>query len=201
MARREKVDRQLQNRLDEFEKRIFVLKLEYEKYFSGIEQVEPLRERDDLRRLLRELQQIPITNTAQKHKLRSLKARWSSMELYWQRNLLMIERGTHPKMKFRARLSEERRGIADEQPAAARVARPKPLTAEEREDKAYHAVFDKYLETRAKCGQSTDMKFESVRDVLQKQVRTIKSRYRCKAVKFKITVEDGKAKVKAVSLR
>ena len=45
------------------------------------------------------------------------------------------------------------------------------------------------------------MSFESVRDVLQKQVRTIKSRYRCDAVKFRVTVEDGKAKVKAVPLK
>lgn len=200
MARREKIDRVFQQRLDEFERRILVLKIEYEKFFSGIEQIEPLRDRDDMRRLLRDLQQTPITNTAQKHKLRSLRARWNSMEMYWQRNLVMIERGTHPKMKFRARLAEKRRGGApSEAPKAA--ARPRRLTSEEREDKAYQAVFDKYVETRQKCGQGTDLAYESVRDVLKKQVRTIKSRYRCKAVKFKITVEDGKAKVKAVPLR
>lgn len=199
MARREKIDRVFQHRLEEFERRIFVLKIEYEKYFSGIEQIEPLRERDDIRRLLRDLQQTPITNTAQKHKLRSLRARWNSMEMYWQRNLVMIERGTHPKMKFRARLSEQRRGVGA--PDTPKPERPRRLTAEEREDKAYQAVFDKYMETRQKCGQNTDLKYDSVREVLKKQVRTIKSRYRCKAVKFKITVEDGKAKVKAVPLR
>lgn len=199
MARREKIDRVFQQRLEEFERRIFVLKIEYEKYFSGVEQIEPLRERDDIRRLLRDLQQVPVTNTAQKHKLRSLRARWNSMEMYWQRNLVMIERGTHPKMKFRARLAEQRRGTAT--PDAPRAERPRRLTAEEREDKAYQAVFDKYMETRQKCGQNTDLQYDSVREVLKKQVRTIKSRYRCKAVKFKITVEDGKAKVKAVPLR
>ena len=118
MARREKVDRALQSRMEEFERRIFLLKLEYEKYFSGIEQIEPLREREELRRFLRELRQVPVTNTAQRHKVRSLRARWNSMEMYWQRNLVMIERGTHPKMKFRARLAERRRGVAaHEKPA------------------------------------------------------------------------------------
>jgi len=199
VTRREKIDRVFQQRLEEFERRIFVLKIEYEKYFSGVEQIEPLRERDDIRRLLRDLQQVPVTNTAQKHKLRSLRARWNSMEMYWQRNLVMIERGTHPKMKFRARLAEQRRGTAVSD--AHRPERPRRLTAEEREDKAYQAVFDKYMETRQRCGQNTDLQYDSVREVLKKQVRTIKSRYRCKAVKFKITVEDGKAKVKAVPLR
>ena len=198
MARREKVDRALQSRMEEFERRIFLLKLEYEKYFSGIEQIEPLREREELRRFLRELRQVPVTNTAQRHKVRSLRARWNSMEMYWQRNLVMIERGTHPKMKFRARLAEQRRGVEAGVP---RRERQRVMTTAEREDKAYQAVFDKYVETRQKCGQSTDVAYDSVRDVLKKQVRTIKSRYRCKAVKFKITVEDGKAKVKAVPLR
>ena len=40
--------------LSEFEKRLFVLKMEYEKHFSGIEQVEPLREREELKRMMRE---------------------------------------------------------------------------------------------------------------------------------------------------
>lgn len=198
MARRDKLDIALNNRLDEFEKRVFLLKMEYEKHFSGIEQVEPLRERDELRRMMREFQQMRVTSTRQKHRLRSLRARFTSMELYWQRNLLMIERGTHPKMKFRANLKDRERGLA---PEATKVERKRRLTPQEREDKAYQAVYSKYMSARKNCGQNASMSYESVRDVLQKQVRTIKSRYRCKAVKFRVTVEDGKAKVKAVPLR
>ena len=198
MARRDKVDIALNNRLDEFEQRLFILKVEYDKYFSGIERIEPLRERDDLRRLLRELTTTPVQSTRQKHRLRTLRARFTSMELFWQRNLVMIERGTHPKMKFRADLHERQRKATPEGEAAPQ---PRRLTQEEREAQAYQAVYNKYLEARKACGQSTDMSFESIRDVLQKQVRTIKSRYQCTSVKFRVTVEDGKAKVKAVPLR
>ena len=198
MARRDKLDIAFNNRLDEFEKRLFVLKMEYEKYFSGLEQVEPLRERDDLKRMMREFQREHVTSTRQKHRLRSLRARFSSMELYWQRNLVMIERGTHPKMKFRANLHERERGVASATPTPERKKR---LTPAEREAQAFQSVYDKYMDARKSCGQGTDMSYDSVRDVLQKQVRTIKSRYRCKAVKFRVTVEDGKAKVKAVPLR
>ena len=198
MARRDKLDIAFNARLDEFEKRMFVLKMEYEKHFSGLERIEPLRERDDLRRFVRELQQMTVNSTRQKHRLRTLRARYSSMELYWQRNLVMIERGTHPKMKFRANLHDRERGQAPTESAAPRK---RQLTPEERESKAYQSVYDKYMEARKSCGQATEMSYDSVRDVLQKQVRTIKSRYRCKAVKFRVTVEDGKAKVKAVPLR
>ena len=57
------------------------------------------------------------------------------------------------------------------------------------------------MKLRKKTGQSNDMSYDSVRAALSKQVRTIKSRYRCKTVKFKVSIEDGKAKVKAVPVR
>jgi len=202
VARREKIDRSLAQKLDEFEKRLFVLKIEYEKYFSGLERFEPMRERDDLKRLMREISQIPALATRQKHRVRSLRARFSSMELYWTRNLVQIERGTHRKMKFRANLKDQHRKAVEAAPREeARPERPKRLSPAEREDQAYKAVFDKYVAARRKCGQSDDLAFDSIRDVLKKQVRTIKSRYRCSSVKFRVTVEDGKAKVKAVPLR
>jgi hypothetical protein len=94
--------------------------------------------------------------------------------------------------------------------AKAREAEPESLSSEQievlrerqenldREDRAYKLVYDKYIEARQKCGQSTDMSFDAVREALKKQVRTIKSTYQCEGVKFRIVVEEGKAKVKAV---
>lgn len=207
MAKREKVDRGIAQRLDEFEQKMFVTKIEYEKYFSGITAIEPMKERDGLKRMLRELQRTHMKATRQKHRMRSLRARFSSLEMYWTRNLVQIERGTHPKMKFRADLKDKRRAqveamaaIKGEEAPKPRE-RPEPMSAAAREDKAYRAVFDKYRAARKKCGQSDDLAYENIRDVLRKQVRTIKSRYRCKSVKFRVTVENGKAKVKAVPLR
>lgn len=203
MARREKIDRSLAGRLDEFERRLFVLKIEYEKYFSGVIQIEPVRERDDLKRMMREFTRNHITNTRQQFRLRTLRARFSSYELYWTRNMVQIERGTHPKMKFRANMRDRARAEAAAKVNARQQGRQAPArpSQAELEDRAYSAVFDSYIEARGKCGQNTDLAFEAVRDVLRKQVRTIKSRYRCKSVKFRVTVEDGKAKVKAVPLR
>ncbi len=201
MARREKIDRGLAQILDEFEQRLFVLKIDYEKYFSGLERFEPMKERDDLKRLMREITRMQVTATRQKHRVRSLRARFASMELYWTRNLVQIERGTHPKMKFRANLADKRRQALPDAPKIEAVEAPKRLTPQEREDLAYKKVFDKYITARRKCGQSDDLAFDSIKDVLKKQVRTIKSRYRCTSVKFRVTVEDGKAKVKAVPMR
>jgi len=207
VAKREKVDHVLENRFSEFDKRVFVLKIEYEKYFSGLTQIEPVKERDELRRIMRNFQKEFIPVTRQKYRLRMLRARFSQIELYWNRNLVMIERGTHPKMKFRADLhdKERRSMLAEMEQAQAEALRRKPrkpqVSQSQREDKAYRQVFDSYMKLRKKTGQSHDMSYDSVRATLSKQVRTIKSRYRCKTVKFKVSIEDGKAKVKAVPVR
>lgn len=215
MARVERVDRALATQLDEIEQGMFALKIDYEKYFSGIERREPIRTREELRRTLRDLLDKPMKSAGQRFRYQQLKARFQSLELYWNRNLTLIERGTHPKMKFRAAVHDHERarirelearngttptapaedpGLAEEQE---RVLRERQAQVE-REERAYKVVFERYLEARAKCGQSTDLAFDTVREALRKQVRQIKSTYNVELVKFRIVIEEGRAKVKAV---
>lgn len=196
MARREKLDRNLGSLMDEAEQKMFLLKINYEKYFSGLERIEPLRERDDIRRMVREMELIPMNAAAQRFKFQTLKARFQSMELYWTRNLVQIERGTHPKQKFKADLKVQPKveTVSAEQAEVLR----KRQEQSEREERAYKLVYDKYMEARQKCGQSGDLSFDAVREALHKQVRMIKSTYQTEHVKFRILIEDGKAKVKAV---
>ncbi|MES2643908.1 MAG: MXAN_5187 C-terminal domain-containing protein [Myxococcota bacterium] len=201
MARIEKADRGLSGQLDEIEQKMFVLKIDYEKYFSGLERIEPLRDRDALRRQMRDLIDQPMNNSVQRFRYQTLKSRFQSLELYWQRNLVMVERGTHPKMRFRADAKKAHVVAEPEAPTLGaeqiEVLR-KRQEAQEREERAYKMVYDRYMEARGKCGQGTDISFDAVREALRKQVRQIKSTYQCDGVKFRIVVEDGKAKVKAL---
>ncbi len=200
MARRIRIDRGFETRLDEFEQAIFILKILYEKYFNGFEKIEPSRDRDRVRRLLFDMQQDLPNNTAQQHRFLSLKARFNSYELYWQRNLVMIERGTHPKFKFRADVKERER-LRNEEAAQARAEARAASDRKRKEDRAYHQLFDKFVEARRRCGQSTDLEYDKVRSALKKQVASIKEQTGARSVKFRISVEDGKAKVKAVPVR
>jgi hypothetical protein len=198
MAKVQRIDRGFAGKLDSFEGAIQQLKITYEKYFSGIEKIEPVKEREDLRRTIRELDRERPTNLVQRHRYQTLRARYISLDQYIQRNLFQIERGTHPKFKFRADLSERRR--QGERPVeAARGADPEPGRVEEEE--SYRAVFDRYLEARRACGQNDDLEFERVRSAIHNQVRAIKSRFKCTSVRFRVVVEEGKARIKAVPQR
>lgn len=198
MARRQRVDRHFSLKLDEIEQKIHRLKIQYDKYFLGLEAIEPLREREELRRDFRELtQDPPVVNAAQRYRLQVLRARMGAIEQYINRNLHLLERGMHPKANFRAGLAERRRSERDDvRDRATRVQRQR-----EQEEAAYRKVFDLYLEARRRCGQTADVSFDSVREVLHNQVRTIKSRYQCESVTFRVTVEEGKARLKAVPRR
>ena len=109
MARRSPAERQLKLRLDELEQRMHQLKVLYNKYFMGFDHIEPVRERDEIKRMLRDLIQKPPSNNALRYKFQQLKARSVSLDTWISRNLIQIERGTHPKMKFRTNLAERRR--------------------------------------------------------------------------------------------
>lgn len=195
MAKREKKDISLSLRMEEIERRSFLLKIQYEKYFSGLERIEPLKERDAVRRVIRETALMPMTNTQQRFKFLSLKSRFSAFELYWQRNLVQIERGTHPKQKFRQRMLEKNR-------MSTRTNVRKPvLSNEQQEDLAYRAVYDRFIEARDQCGQNTEIQFDTIRDTLKRQVRSIKSQFRCERVKFRVAIEEGKARLKAIPVR
>lgn len=200
MAKRTRIDMTFQNRLDEFERRMFLLKLQYEKYFSGLERIEPVRERDEVKRMLRDLTLEPITNSRQRFRFQNLRARYNSQDLYLTRNLVQLERGTHPKMKFRAQLHERQRREAELR-RQQRALRAAPTPSKQREEKAYNHIFERYIEARKQCGQTTDLEYESVKKALKKQVSAIKSRYRCDRVSFRVTVEDGKARLKAIPKR
>ena len=198
MARRIKLDRAMNARLDELHQSMFVLKIQYEKYFNGIERLEPIRERDGVKALIRDLMREHITNTLQAYRFRQLRARFNILDLYIQRNLVMIERGTHPKMQFRAKLKERQaREMQDRRERTSNIARER-AERQRKEDAAFKQIYDKFMDARKQCGQSTDMQYESVQKTLRNQVRNIKGRYKCESVSFRVAIEDGKARLKAI---
>ncbi len=198
MARLDRLDRTLNLQLDELEQSLFLLKIQYEKYFNGVEPQEPMRYRDETQRLVRALLQETITNTRQRFRFQQLRARYNTVDLYLRRNLVQIERGTHPKFKFRADLKEQRRVSAEARMEAARADSRAKASKARKEDAAFRQIYERYMDARKKCGQSTDMDYAAMQRALRAQVKNIKSRYQCDRVSFRIQVEGGKAKLKAL---
>ena len=203
MARREKVDRVLLQRMANIEQRMNVLKLVYEQYFAGTEPIEPLKDRESLKREMREIDRTQMNSTREKYRWRSVRARMSSLENYWQRNLVMIERGTHPKMKFRAENRARARGQgSDNSAATARLEAQRAARARsDAEEANMRNLFNDYVKARKECGQASDMNYRDVRAALRNQARSIQNKESCKEVKFKVKVKGGKASITAIPVR
>ena len=199
MAKRTRQDHGLNAKLNEVERAIFRIKVAYEKYFNGIERFEPLKELEDLKRTIREIMLQPINNTQQRYRFTQLKARLSSMEMYWKRNVSMMERGVHPKQQFRANL----RANQSQEEAALRQQEARDQQNMERqiEEREFRSVFDQLVDARRQTGQSTDISFDSIKENLKRQRRMIKSKYKCDSVQFRVEIQDGKPKMKAVPIR
>jgi hypothetical protein len=198
MAKRQRSDPTTRMKLDEFESRMLQLKIFYEKYFNGLDAKEPSRERDLLRQKMLLLTRTTVSNTAQSYRFQSLRARYSSLEQYLRRNLVMIERGTHPKFRFRADLADRAR--AGQQTAELPVTagqRPRPQATAD-DNRAMRSVYDQFMEARRSCGQKTNVPFEQVERVLAEEVDRVKREQGCRGVRFKVMVEDGKAQVRAL---
>ncbi|MEE2828423.1 MAG: MXAN_5187 C-terminal domain-containing protein [Myxococcota bacterium] len=115
MARRDRESRQIKEALELLQKFIQITKTEYEMYFLGINKVPPADKERELKRMVRELQETVINNTALKFKFKTLRARYSTLSMFWLRTCKQIEDGTYRKQRVMADIRDDRNrgGVQD----------------------------------------------------------------------------------------
>lgn len=93
---------------DDAEARLERLKARYEQWFQGVERVPPLRFREQLERILREMRRRQPNNTMQRFRFQTLFQRWTTMCTYWDRITRQIEEGTYRRdvMKVKRRRAQ-----------------------------------------------------------------------------------------------
>jgi hypothetical protein len=86
----------------ELEESLRALRQAYEKYFAGVERLEPLKDRDRLKKELQRLLAENTRNTARRFRLQTLQASLVTYEQYWNRITRQIEEGTFKRDRLRA---------------------------------------------------------------------------------------------------
>jgi hypothetical protein len=159
------------------------LKLAYDQYFLGSRPREPVLLRDEVRKLTIVYANQPAQNTALRFKFNSIVSRYQAYKRQWTETLRKIEQGTYARHQFKSRIHEAQK--PPEKPAA-------PAAQDRRE------IFDAFVEARRACGQSVDnLTTAKLETLLAKQESALHQRYGDGAVRFKVVVEDGKAKLLA----
>lgn len=70
------------------------------------------------------------------------------------------------------------------------------------EEKHFREVFDRFLEIKKQCGESTNgLSYEKFAKKLRQNTTDLKARYRCRTVKFQVYVKNGKPALKATPIK
>jgi len=163
------------------------LRREYEQYFLGTRPREPILLAGEVRKLIAIQTNTPFPNTALKFKFSSICSRYQAFNRQWQETLRKIEQGTYNRHRFKADLHE--RDAAEERPAAA-------AAGGSRADDL--AIYKAYVEARRACGQDVaNLSPAKLQAVLREQEKRLRARYGEAEIRFRVVVEDGKAKLKA----
>jgi len=178
------------------------LRLDYEQYFLGSRPREPNQLRAEVQKMIAYYANVPIQNTAQRFKFNNLRARYFSFRRHWDETVRKIEEGSYERNVFKANLHERERAERARKAAAGkrRGARVSAAAADA-EGAGLDSLFGAYLEARKRCGLEGAPSAEQFARQLHAQEAAIREKTGCQAVRFRVVVEDGKAKLKATPVR
>jgi hypothetical protein len=158
------------------------LKLEYEQYFLGNRPRPPGPLRGEVQKLFAYYSNVPIPRTSLRFRFNTLQARFFSFRRQWEATMRKIEEGTYERHLFKAKLHEGERRASAPRPG-------KPAAGD---------LFQDYVEARRNCGQDTGgFDRRKLDEVLEAQRHKIREQHGCRDVRFRVVVEEGRAKLKA----
>ena len=176
----------MEDRVKKLENDIQMLKTRYDQYFLGVQNRPPEKLAGDVAREIRLLSAAIINNTALRFRVQQAVSRYNVFLQYWQRNLRDIEEGR--SLRRRGGGS----GIEYAQVGAIEISSPE----DDREQmNSLFMVLDRTY--RKNTGRPAPA-IAKVRKIVGDQTRTIREKYGCDRVAYRVEYEDGKVKIKAV---
>jgi hypothetical protein len=162
-------------------RKVTQLKLAYDQYFLGSRPREPVMLRDEVRKLVLTYTNESLKNTAMRFKFSSICSRYQAFKRQWMDTLRKIENGEYSRHQFKSNLHRSGKPEMESAPQA-------PQNRDE--------VYAAFVEARQACGQSVEkLTAEKLKTVLDKQEGALRERFGECTVRFKVVVEDGKAKL------
>lgn len=175
--------REQQRELDALNEAIDKLRVQFERYFMGLERLAPIREREALLRSFRRTKLRECRNTAMRFKFQNLNARLVTYQQYWTRIMRLIEEG-----KFR----RDRRKSPSGAPPTPAPAAKGPSEMEN--------LYEAWSSARAEVGLK-----EVAYDKFAAKMTATRTKHRKQLgaddVKYSVKVKDGKVALTAKPVR
>ncbi|PLX74170.1 MAG: hypothetical protein C0615_09670 [Desulfuromonas sp.] len=161
------------------------LEIAYEQYFSGIEKREPMKDREDLTKRIRQFANRRIMQTDLRFKYQNIATRFHSYNGHWNRILKLMDEG-----KYHRNASQVMKPTGTKnQP------KPESRTASSGGNDVDN-LYNDLLAARKSCnmgGNAPDK--NQVASMLEKQKAKIREKFGDRKVAFKVETKDGKPRI------
>ncbi len=180
---------QIDEDLKELDQNLKRLRAEYEQFFQGAMKREPIMLRSKVQKTIIRFANEPPRNSAQKFRFNSLNSKFQVYRQLWGRTIRQIEAGTYRRHRFKMKLHESAAAPTTPSEPAAPVAKRSSVSQ----------LHEALLAARRRTGESCEgLDSAKVDRLVRRQVEAIRAKYGDEAkVRFKVVIEDNKAKVKA----
>jgi len=169
--------------LDLLDYELSALKQQYDLFFQGGRRGEPTRERKELEGRILALSRRSIINTTDQLRFSNIQGRYWSYSNLWTRTVRDLEEG---------RLRRDATGMLT------RLGTEKPAVKDPVDSGHIDRVAQELLEARRTCGLSGDpAELAALRESLASRAKEISASSGGKKVEFRVSIEEGKPKVKA----
>jgi len=170
------------------------LRIQFEKYFSGVEKRAPYQEKEELQLQLRRLVSEHITQTSLKFRAQQLNARFQTYNTLWERILRQIDDGTFKRSRAHAARATQ---VIATPASAKKTEEVKFLTAEDNVSDV-ERIHSQYEAISAENGYMTPVPSRKQLEILlKKQEVQIKKAFGEKKVDYYVTLENGSPTLKA----
>ena len=186
---------EIDEELDELEKSLKRLRVEYDQYFLGILKRPPEVLQGRVMKVIVKYANQNLRKTHHKFRFNQLNSKFQIHRQQWGRILRQIESGTYKGHLFKAKLHERERGISDETPRPSSLeAAPEPTARPGAIDK----LFDALVAARKRAGDSGPAPDRAkLSEIVKKQTAALKQKHPGAKVKFRVAIEGNKAKLVA----
>ncbi len=186
----------IEHELDVLERKVSDLRVEFERFFSGVLKLPPNKVKQTVQEQLRKLSNLEVDKAAERFRLQALQSRFNSLSDLWERKIQAREEG-----KSLATL-HMRSGVPDEPTPQAGVRK----VAEKRDEKPpsdvkprkvdFRPLFEKYIAAKQAAGEDVSrIRYERFEELVRKQAEDIRNKTGATRLVFEIKSDEGRVRL------
>jgi hypothetical protein len=190
--------------LDQLERMMHQLQIEWEKFFGGMEKKPPVELRGRVEVIIKRYAYTEIRNNTERFRYQTLSSRYNTFNELWNKRMRAIEEGRPLGLHGRIAAAATPVRAAPPAPPPARAAVAASAGGSEfrvrspdKDESAVRALYDRFLQARQQAGEKGTVKFDNFQKLISQQASKIMADKGAQAVDFRLETKEGKVSLKA----